>query len=186
MRDILRDTYKMPKNPKVSIHEISVQVRVLDKTIIPQIVVDREPALLIAHVSVLRPGETKRAAKRLFAFQKQRDLPTSEAPWYGWVGDADWTVPQEDYDLVAWLPLDALPTKKQAEFKKSEWNMVAVVAMHNRLRLRDVQLDISMPDEAHEKMHSELGVPEIIFMAELERPVIVGILEKREIYQVFL
>jgi hypothetical protein len=43
-----------------------------------------------------------------------------------------------------------------------------------------------MPDEAHEKMHSELGVPEVIFMPELERPIIVSVLEKREIYQVFL
>ena len=176
----------MPKNPKVSVYEISIQVRTLDKTIVPQIVVDREPALLLAHVAVLRAGESRRGAKRWFAFQQQRNLPTADAPFYGWVGDSDWTVSQEDYDWVAWLPLDSLPPKKQAEFKKSEWGMVAVVAIDNRLRLRDIQLDISMPDEAHEQMHRELGVPEFVFMPELERPVLANILEKREIYQVFL
>ena len=61
----------MPKNPKVSFYEISTQVRVLDKTIVPQIVVDREPVLLIAHVGVLRAGESRRGAKRWFAFQKK-------------------------------------------------------------------------------------------------------------------
>ncbi len=176
----------MPKNPKVSFYEISVQVRTLDKTIVPQIVVDREPALLIAHVAVLRAGETRRGAKRWFAFQQQRNLPTAEAPFYGWVSETDWTVPQEDYDWVAWLPLDSLPAKKQTEFKKSEWSMVAVIAMNNRLRLRDIQLDVSMPDEAHEQMHRELGVPEVVFMPELERQVLVNVLEKREIYQVYL
>lgn len=176
----------MAKNPKVNVYEISVQMRVLDKTIIPQIVVDKEPALIVAHVSVLRSGETKRGAKRWFAFQRQRNLPTAEAPWYGWVTDGDWTVSQEDYDIVAWLPLDSLPAKKQAEFKKSEWGMIAVVMMDRRLRLRDVQVDVSMPDEAHEKMHRELGIPEVVFMPELERPVLANVLEKREIYQVFL
>ena len=176
----------MPKNPKVSYYEISVQMRTLDKTIIPQIVVDKEPALIVAHVAVLRAGESKRGAKRWFAFQRERGLPTTNAPWYGWVGDTDWTVPQEDYEFVAWLPLDALPTKKQAEFKKSEWGMVAVIGMNNRLRLRDVQIDVSMPDEAHEKMHSELGVPEVVFMPELERQIIASVLEKRDIFQVFL
>ena len=107
---------KPNKNSVVNVYEVSVQVRVLDKTIIPQIVVDRAPVLLVAHVAVLRAGETKRSAKCWFAFQKHRNLPTSEAPWYGWVGESDWTVPQDDYDLVAWLPLDSLPTKKQAEF----------------------------------------------------------------------
>jgi hypothetical protein len=176
----------MAKNPKVNVYEISVQMRVLDKTTIPQIVVDKEPALIVAHVSVLRAGETKRGAKRWFAFQRQRNLPTADAPWYGWVSDNDWTVPQEDYDIVAWLPLDSLPPKKQAEFKRSEWGLIAVVMMDRRLRLRDVQVDVSMPDEAHEKMHRELGVPEVVFMPELERPVLANILEKREIYQVFL
>jgi hypothetical protein len=176
----------MAKNPRVNVYEISVQMRVLDKTTIPQIVVDKEPALIVAHVSVLRSGETKRGAKRWFAFQRQRNLPTADAPWYGWVSDSDWTVPQEDYDIVAWLPLDSLPTKKQAEFKKSEWGLIAVVMVDRRLRLRDVQVDVSMPDEAHEKMHRELGVPEVLFMPELERPVLANILEKREIYQVFL
>ncbi len=176
----------MAKNPKVNVYEISVQMRVLDKTIIPQIVVDKEPALIVAHVSVLRAGETKRGAKRWFAFQRQRNLPTADAPWYGWVSDTDWTVPQEDYDIVAWLPLDSLPTKKQSEFKKSEWGMIAVTLLDRRLRLRDVQVDISMPDEAHEKMHSELGIPEVVFMPELERPILANILEKREIFQVFL
>ncbi len=176
----------MPKNPKVNIYEISVQMRVLDKTIIPQIVVDREPVLLIAHVSVLRAGESKRGAKRWFAFQQQRGLPVADAPWYGWVGETDWTVPQEDYELAAWLPLDSLSTKKHAEFKKSEWGMIAVVVMNNRLRLRDVQLDVSMPDEAHETMHRELGVPEVVFMPDLDRTVLANVLEKRDVYQVFL
>jgi hypothetical protein len=135
---------------------------------------------------VLRAGETKRGAKRWFAFQRQRNLPTSEAPWYGWVGDSDWTVPQDDYDLVAWLPLDSLSAKKQAELKKSEWGVVAVVATNNRLRLRDVQLDVSMPDEAHEQMHRELGVPEVAFMPELEKQALINVLEKRDIYRVFL
>ncbi len=176
----------MAKNPKVGIYEISVQMRVLDKTIIPQIVVDRTPALLIAHVSVLPAGESRKGAKRYFAFQRQRDLPTTDAPWYGWVGESDWTVPQEDYELVAWLPLESFPTKKQSDFKKSEWNLVAVVLADNKLRLRDVQLDVSMPDEAHERMHQDLGIPEVVFMPELERQHLIAILEKREIYQVFL
>ncbi len=176
----------MPKNPKVSFYEISVQTRVLDKTILPQIVVDREPALLVAHVAVLRAGEMKRGARRWFAFQKQRNLPTAAAPFYGWVNETDWTVPQDDYDWVAWVPLDALPAKKQAEFKKSEWGIAAVVATDNRLRLRDIQLDISMTDEAHAEMHRELGVPEVVFMPELERQVLINILEKRQIYQVFV
>ena len=177
---------KPNKNSVVNVYEISIQVRVLDKTIIPQIVVDRAPVLLVAHVAVLRAGETKRGAKCWFAFQKHRNLPTSEAPWYGWVGESDWTVPQDDYDLVAWLPLDSLPTKKQAEFKKSEWGVVAVVAANNRLRLRDVQLDVSMSDEAHEQMHRELGIPEVAFMPELEKQALIHVLEKRDIYQVFL
>src|SRR5258708_34004933 len=117
----------MPKNPKVNVYEISVQMRVLDKTIVPQIVVDKEPALLIAHVGVLRAGETRRGAKRWFAFQQQRGLPVADAPWYGGAGESDWTVPQEDYDLGAWLPLESLATKKQARFKKSEGNLVALV-----------------------------------------------------------
>lgn len=176
----------MPKNPKVSYYEISVQTRVLDKSILPQIVVDREPALLLAHVSVLRAGETKRGSKRWFAFQNERGLPVTDASWYGWVGETDWTVPQEDYEFVAWLPLDALPKPKQGEFKKSEWGLVAVIGMNHRLRLRDVQVDIAMTDEAHQRMHSELGIPEVVFMPDLERQILVGVLEKREIYQVFL
>jgi hypothetical protein len=177
----------MPKHThKVNIYEISVQMRVLDKTILPQIVVDREPALLIAHVSVLRAGESKRGAKRWFAFQQSRALPVADAPWYGWVSDPDWTVPQEDYEIVAWFPLDSLPKPKQAEFKKSEWGMIAVVAMENRLRLRDVQLDVSMPDEAHETMHRDLGVPEVVFMPDLDRQTLANILEKRQIFQVFI
>ena len=176
----------MPKNPKVSIYEISVQMRVLDKTIVPQIVVDKEPALIIAHVGVLRAGETRRGAKRWFAFQKERGLPTTDAPWYGWVGETDWTVPQEDYVLVAWLPLESLPPKKQAEFKKTEWKLAAVVVSNNKLRLRDVQIDISMPDEAHEQMRRDLGVPEVVFMPELEKQILINVLEKRDIQQVFL
>jgi len=174
------------KNPKVSITHISVEVRTLDKTLVPQIVVDREPALLIAHVAVLHAGEVKRGAKRWFAFQKERSLPTSEAPWYGWVGETDWTVPQEDYEWVGWLPLDVLPKHKQAEFKKSEWGMVAVIAFNNKLRLRDIQLDVSMPDEAHEQMNRDLGIPEVMFMPELERQILINVLEKRQIHQVFL
>ena len=176
----------MAKKQEVNVYEISVQTRVLDKTIIPQIMVDKAPALIVAHVSVLRAGETKKGAKRWFAFQQQRNLPTADAPWYGWVSDTDWTVSQEDYDIVGWLPLDSLPTKKQAEFKKTEWGLIAVVMMDRRLRLRDVQVDVSMPDEAHEKMHGELGIPEVVFMPELERQMLVNVLEKREIYQVFL
>ena len=176
----------MPKNPKVSVYEISTQLRVLDKSIVPQIVVDREPLLLVAHVSVLRAGETQRGAKRWFAFQKQRGLPTADAPWYGWVGETDWTVLQEEFEVVAWLPLEALPAKKQAEFKKSEWGLVAVLVSNNKLRLRDAQVDVSMPDEAHEQMHRDLGVPEVIFMPELNRAVLVNVLEKREIMQIFL
>jgi hypothetical protein len=176
----------MPKNPRASVYELSVTVRVLDKTIVPQIVVDREPLLLIAHVGILPAGESRRGAKRWFAFQKQRGLPAADAPWYGWVGESDWTVPQEDYEIIGWLPLDSLPTKKQAEFKKSEWGLVALLAMNNKLRLRDVQLDVSMPDEAHEKMHHDLGVPEVVFMPDLEKQVLVAVLEKREIFQVFL
>lgn len=176
----------MARKAEVNVYEISVQMRVLDKTIIPQILVDKEPALIVAHVAVLRAGESKRSAKKWFAFQRQRNLPAAEAPWYGWVGDTDWTVPQEDYDIVGWLPLDTLPTKKQAEFKKSEWGMVAVVLMDKRLRLRDVQVDVSMPDEAHEKMAGELGIPEVVFMPDLERQVLASVLEKRQIYQVFL
>ncbi len=174
------------KNSKVNVYEISIQVRVLDKTLIPQIVVDREPVLLIAHVSILHAGETKRGAKRWFAFQRQRHLPVNEAPWYGWVGDSDWSIPQEDYDIVGWLPLDALPTKKQTEFKKSEWDMVAVVAMDNRLRLRDIQLDVSMTDESHELIRQDVGIPEVVFMPELQKHVLVNVLEKHRIYQVFL
>src|SRR5262249_50709152 len=174
------------KNPKVNIYEISVQLRVLDKTIIPQIVVDKEPVLLVAHVAVLRAGESKRGAKRWFAFQQQRGLPTTDAPWYGWVAESDWTVSQEAYELGGWLQLDSLPGKKQSEFKKSEWGLIAVVVADNRLRLRDVQLDISMPDEAHEQMHRDLGVPEVVFMPELEKQVLISVLEKREIFQVFL
>src|SRR5262245_28314531 len=136
-------------NPKVNLYEVSVQVRVLDKTITPQIVVDREPVLLLAHVGVLRAGESRRGARRYCAFQQERGLPASDAPWYGWVGESDWTVSQEDYQIAAWLPLDALPKPKQAEFKKSEWGLVAVVAMHNKLRLRDIQIDVSMTDESH-------------------------------------
>ena len=176
----------MPKNPKVNIYEISMQLRVLDKTIIPQIVVDKEPVLLVAHVAVLRAGENKRGAKRWFAFQQQRGLPTTDAPWYGWVAETDWTVPQEEYELVGWLPLDSLPAKKQGEFKKTEWGLISVVVANNKLRLRDVQLDISMPDEAHEQMHQDLGVPEVVFMPELEKQVLISVLEKREIFQVFL
>ncbi|HLY27760.1 MAG TPA: hypothetical protein VKQ72_15550 [Aggregatilineales bacterium] len=176
----------MAKNPKAGVYEISVQMRVLDKTIIPQIVVDRVPALLIAHVSVLPAGEARKGAKRWFAFQSQRGLPTTDAPYYGWVGESDWTVPQEDYELVGWLPLDSLPAKKQTEFKKSEWGLVAVVLADNKLRLRDVQLDVSMPDEAHERMRQTLGIPEVVFMPDLERQILVNILEKREVYQVYL
>ncbi len=176
----------MPKNPKVAIHEISVQVRVLDKTIVPQIVVDKEPVLLVAHVTVLRAGESKRGAKRWFAFQKERGLPSSDAPWYGWVTENDWTLPQEGFEIVAWLPLDALPAKKQAEFKNSEWGLIGVVLADHRLRLRDVRLDISVADEAHEKMQAELGLPELTYTADLNRAALVPLLEKREIYQVFL
>jgi hypothetical protein len=176
----------MPKNPKVSVYEISMQLRVLDKTIIPQIVVDKEPVLLIAHVSPLRAGETKRGSKRWFAFQQSRSMPTTTAPFYGWVGETDWTVPQEDYEIVAWLPLDSLPKSKQSDVKKSEWGLLAVVVAHNKLRLRDVQVDVSMPDEAHELMHSELGVPEVVFMPDLNKQVLIEVLEKRDIYQVFL
>ena len=174
------------KNPKVSVYEISVQLRVLDKTIVPQIVVDRTPVLIIAHVGVLPAGESRRGAKRWFAFHRQRDLPTDQAPWYGWVGDSDWTVPQEAYEIVGWLPIDALPTKKQLEFKKSEWGLAAVIVASNKLRLRDIQLDVSMPDEAHEKMHQDLGVPEMLFMPDLEKQVLVNVLEKRDIQQIFL
>ncbi len=156
------------------------------RRIMPQIVVDREPVLLIAHVSVLRAGETKRGAKRWFAFQRQRGLPVNDAPWYGWVGDSDWSIPQEDYEIVGWLPLEALPTKKQAEIKKSEWDMVAVVAMDNRLRLRDIQLDVSMTDESHELIHQDVGIPEVVFMPDLKKDILVHVLEKHRIYQVFL
>lgn len=176
----------MQKNPKVEIYEISVQLRVLDKTVIPQVIVDKEPVLLIAHVAALRAGESKRGAKRWFAFQKERGLPTTNAPFYGWVSETDWTVPQEDYQIVAWMPVDSLPKTKQAEIKKSEWGLLAVVVANNRLRLRDVQVDISMPDEAHEAMHRELGVPEVVFMPDLDKQVLINVLEKRQIYQVFL
>jgi hypothetical protein len=176
----------MPKNPKVSVYEISMQLRVLDKTIVPQIVIDREPTLLIAHVAVLPVGETKRGAKRWFAFQKQLGLPAGEASWYGWVAEADWTVPQEDYEIVGWLPVDALPKPKQAELKKSEWGMLAVIVIQNKLRLRDIQVDVSMPDEAHELMHRDLGVPEIVFMPELDKNVLINVLERRDISQIFL
>jgi hypothetical protein len=177
----------MPKNsPKVNVYEISIQARTLDKTIIPQIVIDKEPALVVAHVAVLRAGESKKGSKRLFAFQQNRAMPTAEAPWYGWVGDSDWTVPQEDYAIAAWLPLDALPKPKQTELKKSEWGLLAVVAMENRLRLRDVQVDVSMTDEAHEKMARDLGLPEVVFMADLDKQTLAGLFEKRGIYQAFL
>jgi hypothetical protein len=176
----------MPKNPKVNVYEVSMQLRVLDKTIVPQIVIDREPVLLIAHVAVLPAGETKRGAKRWFAFQKQRGLPAGEASWYGWVGESDWTVPHEDYEIVAWLPVDALPKTKQAELKKSEWGMLAVIIIGNKLRLRDIQVDVSMPDEAHELMHRDLGVPEVVFMPELDKNVLINVLERRDIEQIFL
>ncbi len=174
------------KQPKVSVYEISIQLRVLDKTIVPQIVVDKEPVLLLAHVTVLRAGETKRGAKRWFAFQQQSGLPTKDAPWYGWVTENDWTLNQDQFEVVAWLPLETLPAKKQTEVKNSEWGLLAVVLMENRLRLRDVRLDISMTDEAHETMRAELGLPELIYMPELERAALIPLLEKREIYQVFL
>jgi len=173
-------------NPKINVYEISIQARTLDKKIIPQIVIDKEPALIVAHVAVLRTGEAKKGAKRWFAFQQNRGLPSAEASWYGWVGETDWTIPQEDYDIAAWLPVDALPKSKQTEIKKSEWGLLAVVVMENRLRLRDIQLDISMADKAHEQMQNDLGIPEVVFMPELEKPVLIGILEKRQIYQVFL
>ena len=173
-------------NPKLNVYEISVQARTLDKTIVPQIVIDKEPALIVAHVAVLRAGDSRKGAKRWFAFQQNRGLPSTNAPWYGWVGDSDWTIPQEDYDIAAWLPLDALPKNKQAEVKKSEWGLLAVVVADNRLRLRDVQLDVSMTDEAHEQMHGELGIPDVVFMPELEKAKLISVLEKRGIYQVFL
>lgn len=176
----------MPKNPKVSVYEISVQLRTLDKTVIPQIIIDKEPVLLVAHVTVLRAGETKRGAKRWFAFQKERGLPTSDAPWYGWVTENDWTLPQDGFEVVAWLPLEILPAKKQAEFKSSEWSLIAVVVSDHRLRLRDVRLDISVSDESHEKMQAELGLPQLTYTPELNRAALVPLLEKREIYQVFL
>lgn len=176
----------MSKNPKVSVYEISTQVRVLDKTLIPQIVIDKEPLLLVAHVGVLRAGESKRGVRRLFAFHNQRGLPASEASWYGWVSDADWTLRRDECEVVAWLPVDALPKPKQAEIKNSEWGVLAVILLGNRLRLRDVQLDVSMSDEAHAQMHAELGVPEIGFMAELDKQYLIGLLEKRQVEQIFL
>ena len=180
----------MTKPSRVDLYEISVQMRVLDKSVIPQIVTDKEAVTLIAHVAVLRAGESKRGAKRLFGFQKQSILPGASALWYGWVAENDWTLPQEGLQVVAWLPLEALPTKKQAEFtaqvKQSAWGLVAVVLMDHRLRLRDVQVDISMADSAHDAMRAELGLPELINMPELNRPLILTVLEKREIYQVFL
>src|SRR5437588_12962864 len=72
----------MRKNPKVNVYEISMQLRVLDKTIIPQIVVDKEPVLLVAHIALLRAGESKRGANRWFAFQQQRGLPYNDAHLY--------------------------------------------------------------------------------------------------------
>jgi len=177
----------MPKNnPRVDVYEISIQARTLDKAIIPQVVIDREPALIVAHVAVLRAGESRKGARRYFAFQPNRAMPTAEARWYGWVGDSDWTIPQDSYAIAAWLPVDALPKTKQNEFRKSEWGLAAVVVMDNRLRLRDVQLDVSMTDEAHDVMSRDLGLPEVLFMPELEKQVLIARLEKRGIYQVFL
>ena len=182
---------KLPaKNPKVSLYEISVQLRVLDKTALPQIIIDKEPIMIVAHIAVLRAGESKRGAKRWFAFQAEGRLPGSDAPWYGWVAENDWTLPQEQFEVVAWLPLEALPAKKQAEFttqiKTSAWGLVAVVLTENKLRLRDVQIDVSVDDAAHEKMRAEIGVPELIYLPELNRSILATLFEKREIYQVFL
>src|SRR5258708_37632995 len=88
---------KIPKNLKISVYELVVTVLVLDKNIVPHIFVDLEPVLLIAHVGVLPAGESRRGAKRWFAFQKQRGMPSSDTPLYGWVAETDWTLPQEDY-----------------------------------------------------------------------------------------
>jgi len=51
---------------------------------------------------VLRAGETTSAGRSSgFAFhQRAQFYPATEAPWSGWVGDTDCTVPQEDYALI--------------------------------------------------------------------------------------
>ena len=52
-------------------------------------------------------------------------------------------MPQEDYEIVAWLPVDVLPKPKQAELKKSEWGMLAVIVTGNLVVTKPVAVSMT-------------------------------------------